>query len=109
MLFWEDRWINGESVIDIAPCLYYLVPRRIRQQQSVCDGLQNRNWARSVSGGIPLQAIMDYLHVWNAVATVQLNDQPDRVIWRWTADGKYSAKSAYNMMHQGSTPCLATN
>jgi hypothetical protein len=52
MLFWEDRWINGESVIDIAPCLYYLVLRRIRQQQSICDGLQNRNWARNVSGGM---------------------------------------------------------
>jgi len=51
-----------------------------------------------------LQAILDYLQLWNAVAAVQLNDQPDRVLWRWTADGKYSAKSAYIMLHQGSTP-----
>lgn len=46
-----------------------------------------------------LQAILDYLQFWNAVATVQLTDLPDKVIWRWTTDGKYLAKSAYNMMH----------
>jgi hypothetical protein len=29
-LFWEDRWIDEQSVSDIAPCLYSLVPARIR-------------------------------------------------------------------------------
>ena len=43
-LFWEDRWINGESVIDIAPCLYQLVAKRIRRRQSVRDGLIDRAW-----------------------------------------------------------------
>ena len=29
-LFWEDRWIIGETAMEIAPCLYHLVPSRIR-------------------------------------------------------------------------------
>jgi hypothetical protein len=50
------------------------------------------------------QAIIDYLHLWNTVADIQLSDQPDRTMWRWTANGEYSAKSAYTMLHTGSTP-----
>jgi len=34
---------------------------------------------------------------------VQLSDQPDRLIWRWTADGSYTARSAYKMLHHGTT------
>jgi hypothetical protein len=28
--------------------------------------------------------------------------EPDRTIWLWTADGNYTTKSAYNMLHTGS-------
>jgi hypothetical protein len=34
-LFWEDRWIQGEGVLDIAPNLARLVPRRIRATQTI--------------------------------------------------------------------------
>ena len=40
------------------------------------------------------------------VENTQLDDRQDRIIWRWTADGNYSAKSAYNMLHAGSMPFL---
>jgi hypothetical protein len=40
------------------------------------------------------------------VANIQLTDQPEKVIWRWTLDGVYSAMSAYRMLHAGSTPFL---
>lgn len=33
----------------------------------------------------------------------QLNEQPDRPVWRWTADGTYTARSAYRMLHHGTT------
>jgi len=81
-LFWEDRWIDEQSASDIAPCLYRLVPARIRRRQSVRMGLHNRTWARSIAGGLSTQAIIDYLHLWNAVANVQLTDQPDKTVWR---------------------------
>lgn len=30
---------------------------------------------------------------------VQLSDQTDQTIWRWTPDDRYSAKSTYTMLH----------
>lgn len=60
----------------------------------------------SIVGGFSVPALVDYLHLWDAVDSTQLTDQPDKTIWRWTADGTYSAKSAYNMLHAGSTPLL---
>ena len=31
----------------------------------------------------------------------RLTQQPDEIVWRWTADGVYTAKSAYNIQFQG--------
>ncbi|CAD6221625.1 unnamed protein product [Miscanthus lutarioriparius] len=62
--FWEDRWISGESVADLAPCLYQFVPNRVRRRQTVRQGFTNRAWVRSISGGLSLQALTEYLHLW---------------------------------------------
>jgi hypothetical protein len=44
-------------------------------------------------------AIGEYLELWETMETVTLNDQPDKIVWRWTPDGSYSARSAYRMLH----------
>ena len=49
-------------------------------------------------------AIVEFLDLWEATADVNLREQQDRTVWRWTPDGKYSAKSAYKMLHTGSIP-----
>jgi hypothetical protein len=49
-------------------------------------------------------AIVEYLDLWEATTGVSFGEQPDRVVWRWTPDDKYSAKSAYKMLHTGSIP-----
>jgi hypothetical protein len=51
---------------------------------------------------VPVEALVDYLHLWAVVDGVQLSDQLDKTVWRWTADGTYTPKSAYNMLHTGS-------
>jgi len=33
---------------------------------------------------------------------VQLSDEQDQINWKWTADGIYTAKSAYNVQFHGS-------
>jgi len=101
-LFWEDGWIDGQDVSTIAPYLHQRVPQRIRSKQTVSDGLQGRAWVRCISGGLSVQELTDFLHLWAIVDSIQLSDQPNKTIWRWTADGVYSAKSAYNMLHIGS-------
>lgn len=49
-----------------------------------------------------MHELINYLHLWGTVDSIQLAEQPDKIIWRWTMDRTYSAKSAYNMMHFGS-------
>jgi hypothetical protein len=103
-LFWEDRWIQSVAAIDIAPCFYLHVPSRTRRRQSVREGLTNRAWAQSIAGGISVQALYEYLILWDAVDNVHLSEQPDKMVWRWTPDGNYTAKPAYKMMHAASIP-----
>lgn len=79
-----------------------MVHVRVLKRQTVWEGLSNRNWTQSISGGLSTAAIIDFLHLWHLMENVQLEDRPDRFIMRWTLDGKYSAKSAYIMLHAGS-------
>lgn len=55
-LFWEDRWIEGAAVIDIASCHYQHVPSRTRRRQYVREGLINRAWVHSIAGGLSVQS-----------------------------------------------------
>lgn len=48
-----------------------------------------------------IPAIVDYFYLWTTMENVVLTDQPDKTVWRWTPDGTYNARSAYNMMHTG--------
>jgi hypothetical protein len=43
-LFWEDRWLNGRSIGEIAPLLYACIPKRRRKLRTVADGLQEHAW-----------------------------------------------------------------
>jgi hypothetical protein len=48
--FWEDRWINGYSVCEIAPALYACIPKGRRSRRTVADGLAGNGWARDIQG-----------------------------------------------------------
>lgn len=48
-----------------------------------------------------MTAIAEYLNVRYQVSNYQLND---KVIWKWTSDGKFTVRSAYNALHIGSHP-----
>jgi hypothetical protein len=47
-------------------------------------------------------AIAEFLELWAATEDIQLNDREDKLVWRWTGDGEYTAKSVYKMLHGGS-------
>ena len=97
-LFWEDRWVHGNCISDLAPCLYQLVPSHTRQQQSVQEALTNRQWVHAIAGGLSQTAIEEYLELWTILEQINLIDQPDRLVWRWSPDGAYSTKSAHIML-----------
>jgi hypothetical protein len=102
-LFWEDQWIQGEGISDIAPNLSAKVSRRIKSTLTVRQGLSGRAWIRSIYGGLSIVEAVEYLDLWAATENIILTDSPDRTIWRWTVDGEYTAKSAYCKLQAGGT------
>jgi hypothetical protein len=42
-LFWEDRWIHGRNVMDIALKLLLVVPRRIQNSRTIHTTIANRS------------------------------------------------------------------
>jgi hypothetical protein len=105
--FWEDRWIAGRSVSQIAPELYACIPKRRRKATSIRDGLLDHSWARDIHGVLGLQELGQYLMLWTRVEATVLTDQPDQIVWRWSTNGVYSAKSCYRSTFQGSRACPA--
>lgn len=100
-LFWEDKWINSRSVREIAPQLYACFPRRHRKLQTVSGRLQGNAWAHDIQGTMGIDEIGHYIQLWHAVEHFTLTTEPDRLLWNWTTDGSYSAKSCYQATFQG--------
>jgi hypothetical protein len=42
-LFWEDRWLDGKSIGEIAPDLLALIPRRPRKHRTVQKTIVERS------------------------------------------------------------------
>jgi hypothetical protein len=51
-----------------------------------------------------MAAIVDYLTVWHQINNFQLRKADDRVIWRWSSDGSFTVRLAYNALHIPSHP-----
>lgn len=102
-LFWMDHWLDGKSIADLAPSLLTLVPRRRRKSCTVAEGLANRCWVADLRGALTPRALVEYVHLWRLLRPITLSTDPDRLSWRWTTDGNYSAKSCYRALFAGST------
>jgi hypothetical protein len=105
--FWEDRWIDGRSVSEIMPRLYACIPKRRRRTTTVAQGLQNRRWVQDIHGTLGIEEIGDYLLLRRRLEHIQLSDQADTMVWKWTSNGSYSASSCYRATFHGSLLCDA--
>jgi hypothetical protein len=100
-LFWEDTWLDGGSIADIAPELYALIPRRPRKRRTVREALVDRSWIMDISGALQPIALWQYVQLWIRLRDVHLTVEPDKLIWQWTADGQFSSRSCYNALFEG--------
>jgi hypothetical protein len=101
-LFWTNSWISGMAIGTFAPTLLHFVSRRAQTSLTVAQALQSTAWVRTIGGGLSIPAAAEYLRVWRAIRDIALTEQPDQLIWRWKSDGKFSVRSAYLALHQGS-------
>lgn len=98
--FRQDSWLGGQAPIDIAPNLYKWAWRK--HHRLVKDELTDRNWTRGLWRMISVQEMAEFIQLWDLVTQTQLTQQEDKITWRWTGSGEYSAKSAYMAQFQGS-------
>ena len=104
-LFWIDRWLQGRSISELAPCLCNVVGSRIKKQRTVAQDLQGDNWIRDISGALTVQVILKYLRIWDLTRGIQLQDnQNDRICWLWTSGKVFSTSSAYRSFFIGQHP-----
>jgi hypothetical protein len=96
--FWDASWLDGRAPRDITPNLYKLAWRK---NNTVKENLQNQNWTRGLWRMASTEEIAEFVLLWGLLQDVQLNDQPDAIRWRWTVDGVYTAKSAYDIQFKG--------
>ncbi|WVZ52503.1 LOW QUALITY PROTEIN: hypothetical protein U9M48_003556 [Paspalum notatum var. saurae] len=75
----KDKWIQGKSVADLAPNLFRVIPKRIIKRRTVSQALSNRTWVSDIKGGLTVQVLSEYLHIWELVEDIALQpDAPDK-------------------------------
>ena len=95
-LFWKDRWIDGQTIEEVAPNLFKAIPKRITRRRTVAQALVNRSWVADIKGALSVQVLLEYLRIWDHVEGVVLQQEvPDQIRWKLSQNGVYSSKSAY--------------
>jgi hypothetical protein len=98
--FLEARWLNGAAPKDIAPGLYNSARFKNR---CVHTELENHRWIRNIKEVNTPLLLEEFVLLYLALSTVTLTDQSDKIIWKWTQDGKYTVASAYDCQFKGAT------
>lgn len=90
--FWHDHWLNGEIPAVSFPNLFkHSKNRRI----SLAEGLTNRKWVTLLKRNPGTEVLREYIDFWHRSSVVTFSNLEDEFIWKWSADGRYNAKSAY--------------
>lgn len=93
--FWEDRWMCGFRVQEIAPKLYDKVRPRVRATRTVSDALGG-TWPLDLGPDLQHEELLEYLVLWEMTSTVELQPEVEDVVrWAWDASGCYSVRTAY--------------
>jgi hypothetical protein len=91
--FWTDKWLNGSTPEQLASLCFDLASRKkLTVKQALLEG----RWMRGLQSFSSEEQLEQFVGLWRAVQQVQLTkDLTDSITWTLTADGQYSAKSAY--------------
>jgi hypothetical protein len=56
-LFWQDRWLLGQRMEDLAPPVFSLVPNRLMKRMIVVDALYCSSWIGDLRGMVTWEVV----------------------------------------------------
>jgi hypothetical protein len=74
-LFWTDRWLNGQSIADLAPHLLAVIPKRTANRHTVEQALTDCSWVLDIRGDMSVEVIVEFLNLWNLLYDFQLQTE----------------------------------
>jgi hypothetical protein len=51
-LFWSDRWLGGQRVVDIAPRLLETIPKKLINKRTVQEAIRDNLWINDINGSM---------------------------------------------------------
>jgi hypothetical protein len=52
ILFWKDIWLNGHTILELAPNMIKAIPKRTINRQKVSQALLNQYWVNDSRGAL---------------------------------------------------------
>jgi hypothetical protein len=79
----------------IAPLLY---AKTKRKKITVCQALAGDKWIDHIFPPSSQEEVLRFVKLWQATRGIVINETiEDNICWRWTANGEYTTKSAYQI------------
>ncbi|GJM88741.1 hypothetical protein PR202_ga05294 [Eleusine coracana subsp. coracana] len=77
-LFWQDRWLLGQCLEDIAPLIHSMIPKRTVNRRTIHEAIVDGAWIRDIHGVPSTEVISEFLHLGAIISEVVLHqDIPD--------------------------------
>ena len=90
---------GGRAPRDLAPQLYKLAWRK---GLTVREEIGNQTWTRGLWRMSNASEIAEFVGLWDSVQSVVFTEETDQITWKWTPNGQYTSKSAYDIQFAGS-------
>lgn len=107
--FWESNWVGHQPLKYLAPTLF---THSKGKHRTVHKALSDNQWIRDIRHDLTLALVQEFVQVhqqiWESGITL-VEDTEDTILWKWTNNDKYSAKSAYMAQFSGGTGSRAAN
>ena len=83
-LFWENRWLGGARIQDLALKIYARVPPRKRASMIVSRAVHEGSWPLDIDPSMDVDTLREYFDLRHSIAVVQLHrETPKELRWAW--------------------------
>jgi hypothetical protein len=83
LLFWQDPWLDGRRVADMAPELLAVVPSSLQKSRTVASALAGNSWFRDVTCPRTIPVLVQFVELREQLQAIVLQEQtPDLALER---------------------------